>query len=93
MMYMGLDVVSTPLCKRRVPVREHKKPLHPRRLAYHNRVQKKWVKRHGMRDQYDIIVTPKHAFMHHDTIVQLQELAIYNGKHPMGVIIDDCDLT
>lgn len=42
MTFAGFKIVSSPLCKRRVPVRTHKHP----------RIQKKWIKRYGMKDEY-----------------------------------------
>lgn len=87
--YMGLEIVQSPLCKRRVPVREHKRPQHPRQFSYHNRVQKKWVKRYGMRDQYDVYLTSRQAFMHPDTFKEMCAACFY-GKPVTGALIDDC---
>ncbi len=47
----GLRVVSSPLCEQPVPVRKHKKRRNQTE-AYHRRVQKKWVKRFGIKTEH-----------------------------------------
>lgn len=70
MTFMGIEVYESPLCVRRVPVREHKekfrtitcdtglirKLIAPRdRGNYHKRINKKWLKRYGTKEEHVII--------------------------------------
>jgi hypothetical protein len=65
MSYMGMPVYTNALCKSRVPVRVHKQRyfnMRPVPGNYHNRVQKKWIKRYGMKDQFVTYATT-HGFI------------------------------
>lgn len=46
----GMKIVESPLCERKVPAKRHKKRAN-QSVAYHERVQKKWVKRFGMKTE------------------------------------------
>lgn len=47
----GIDIISNPLCVRRVYVREHVKKRWMDGTVYHQRIQKKWMKRYGCHDE------------------------------------------
>lgn len=55
----GLPIVTSPHCIRRVPSRVHDKRRHSD--TYHARIQKKWNKRFGMREEPIFMLVDNHA--------------------------------
>lgn len=53
-----------------VPVRAHK--LNPRKVAYHTRIQKKWNKRFGTREDLYFVMAQGVIFAHPDNIELLK---------------------
>jgi len=81
--FMGINVYENPMCKRRVPMVPHKHKQHRRSVAdlidgkrpiyptgYHERIQKKWIKRYGMKDEHVMYMLGHSIMMVHPVVVE-----------------------
>jgi hypothetical protein len=79
--FMGLEVRTSPLCTRTVPVRQHKDRGCVVRVRffnclrkpspYHIRVQKKWNKRFGFKEEKYMMVIGRNVVLVHPETLQM----------------------
>lgn len=94
MKLFGIDVYESPLCTRRVPVKQHKSKAALGRYpgVYSERIQKKWNKRYGFKiENVMYMVGDSTVMMHRDDIEDLMKETRHalRGLPVTGVILDD----
>lgn len=68
---LGMNVHVSPLCERWVPVRDHRGKG---ATVYSKRIQKKWLKRYGMKKVQDVFIAngARDVFMHPEAFAKLR---------------------
>lgn len=71
--FTGVKIIASPAMQRatRKPVKLHKE--HVKRKPYHARIQKKWDKRYGVREELLFVSTMGALFTHPDNIQILRD--------------------
>jgi hypothetical protein len=89
-MLFGMRIITNPLCRREVPVREHKERFRTVSYSsglikqvqvpacrgnYHKRIQKKWIKRYGTKVVDEFFMLGKDTVvMHPDTLATINNI-------------------